>query len=109
MREHAKAQRRDDGAKTAKSVLVRIFVSSWLLLAAPRTALACPVCFGNSDSPMAIATNNGILFMLGIVAVVLSAFATFFIPLIRRANRVADETRRADAGGLASSEGTAQC
>jgi len=34
------------------------------LLAAPRAALACPVCFGNSDSPMAIATNMGIIAML---------------------------------------------
>ena len=38
------------------------------LLAAPRAALACPVCFGNSDSPMAIAMNMGIFMMLVVVA-----------------------------------------
>ena len=87
---------------------MRVFVFASLLLVA-RPALACPVCFGNSDAPMAHATNAGILFMLGIVAVVLCGFASFFIHLIRRANRVAAETARADAAGLSPSEGTAQC
>jgi hypothetical protein len=61
------------------------------LLAAPRAALACPVCFGNSDSPMAIATNMGIIAMLVVVAGVLSGFASFFIYLMRRARRVAEQ------------------
>ena len=61
------------------------------LLAAPRAALACPVCFGNSDSPLAIATNMGIIAMLVVVAGVLGGFATFFIYLNRRARRVADQ------------------
>ena len=80
------------------------------LLAAPRIALACPVCFGNSDAPMAKATNTGIIFMLVIVGVMLTAFASFFIYLIRRANRVAvDAAPAAEAARLAPSEGTAQC
>ena len=49
-------------------------------------AMACPVCFGQSDSPMAQATNMGIIFMLVVVAVVLVGFASFFVHLIRRAN-----------------------
>jgi len=59
------------------------------LLAAPRAALACPVCFGNSDSPMAIAMNMGIFMMLIVVAGMLAAFAYFFIYLMRRAKLVA--------------------
>jgi hypothetical protein len=59
------------------------------LLAAPRAALACPVCFGNSDSPLAIATNMGIIAMLVVVAGMIGAFATFFIYLNRRAKRMA--------------------
>ena len=59
------------------------------VLAAPRAALACPVCFGNSDSPLAIATNMGIIAMLVVVAGMVGAFATFFIYLNRRAKRVA--------------------
>ena len=69
--------------------LFRVFVFSWLLFAAPRAALACPVCFGNSDSPLAIATNMGIIAMLVVVAGMIGAFATFFIYLNRRAKRVA--------------------
>ena len=80
-----------------------------VVLAAPRVALACPVCFGNSDAPMAHATNTGIIFMLAIVGVVLTGFASFFIYLIRRANRAAVEAAAADAARLAPSEGTAQC
>jgi hypothetical protein len=60
----------------------------FLTLAAPRAALACPVCFGQSDSPMASATNAGIWLMLGVVAVMLSGFASFFIYLSRRMKRV---------------------
>jgi hypothetical protein len=65
------------------------------VLAAPRAALACPVCFGNSDSPLAVATNMGIIAMLVVVAGMIGAFATFFIYLNRRAKRVA-----AQAGNL---------
>ena len=68
-----------------------------MLLAAPRAALACPVCFGDSNSPMAIATNMGIIAMLVVVAGMIGAFASFFIYLNRRAKRVAAQ------------EGTAQC
>jgi hypothetical protein len=56
---------------------------------APRAAMACPVCFGNSDSPLAAATNMGIIAMLVVVAGMIGAFATFFIYLNRRAKRVA--------------------
>ena len=65
------------------------------LLAAPRAALACPVCFGNSDSPLAIATNMGIIAMLVIVAGMIGAFASFLIYLNRRAKRVAAQERTA--------------
>ena len=68
------------------------------MLAAPRVALACPVCFGDNDSPMAVAMNMGILAMLIVVAGVLGAFATFFIYLIRRANQL---ERSAEAGATA--------
>ena len=68
-----------------------------LLLAAPRAAFACPVCFGQNDSPMALAINMGIIAMLVVVAGVLGAFASFFIYLMRRAKRVAAQ------------EGIAQC
>ena len=71
--------------------------------------MACPVCFGDSNEPMAIATNYGIWFMLGIVAIMLSAFASFFIYLMRRAKIAAQTSDPApDAGPyVRSQEGTA--
>jgi len=56
-----------------------------LLVGAPRVALACPVCFGQSDSPMAKGVNSGIFFLLAVIGGVLVAFASFFVYLARRA------------------------
>jgi len=92
-----------------RAIRLRALVACLAIALAPRAALACPVCFGDSNAPMAIATNTGILFMLGIVVVVLCGFASFFVHLIRRANRAAAEAAGADGGGLSPSEGTAQC
>jgi hypothetical protein len=58
--------------------------------------LACAVCFGQSDSPMAVGTNMGIFLMLGVTAAVLSGFAAFMVYLVRRA-RLA-ESQQAAAG-----------
>jgi hypothetical protein len=70
-----------------------------LVLAAPRAALACPVCFGQNDSPLAWAVNVGVFVMLGFVVVVLTAFASFMVYLARRARRFASTPQ----------EGIAQC
>jgi len=53
--------------------------------------LACSVCFGQSDSPLAQGTNMAIFFMLGVTGVMLASFAGFFIYLIRRKRLVADD------------------
>ena len=93
-----------------RNTLITLFV-----LAAPRAALACPVCFGQNDSPMARAANLSIFAMLVVVAGVLAGFASFFIYLIRRALLVAGEASGPAAAGrrvLRGSnpqEGTAQC
>jgi hypothetical protein len=76
-------------ARTIQDRVFRGVLAVWLIVAAPRAALACPVCFGNSDSPLAVATNMGIIAMLVVVAGMIGAFATFFIYLNRRAKRVA--------------------
>jgi hypothetical protein len=55
-----------------------------LMLAMPRVTWACPVCFGDPNSPMAIGASWGILVLLGITAGLLSAFAGFFLYLIKR-------------------------
>jgi hypothetical protein len=53
--------------------------------------LACSVCFGQSDSPLAQGTNMAIFFMLGVTGVMLASFAGFFIYLIRRKRLSADD------------------
>ena len=88
-----------------------------MMVAAPSAALACPVCFGQSDAPMARATNLGILAMLVVVVGMLASFAAFFIYLNRRARLVAESndlntgTGPAEPGHYVSDpqEGTAQC
>jgi hypothetical protein len=68
------------------------------VLAVPRVALACPVCFGQSDSPMAWGTRMGVFFMLGVTVSVLAAFGCFFIYLMRRAKLAPDDENPGDTG-----------
>lgn len=70
---------------------VQRVVSTAAILVAPRAAFACPVCFGQNDTPMAKAMNLGILAMLIVVAGILVSFASFFVVLARRA-RLAEES-----------------
>jgi hypothetical protein len=65
-----------------------LFTALTLVLASPALALACPVCFGQSDSPMARGMNLGVLTLLGVTLTVLGAFGAFFIHLMRRARLV---------------------
>jgi len=86
---------------------------TFAMLMAPRVALACPVCFGQSDSPLAKAMNLGILAMLVVVAGMLASFASFFIYLSRRA-RLADQlpaesSQGSILEGADPQERTAQC
>jgi hypothetical protein len=86
-----------------------------VMLAVPRAVLACPVCFGQNDSPLAGAINNGVIAMLGVVVVVLSGFAAFIVHLNRRARLVAageSGPTQIEGSRVSSStpqEGTAQC
>jgi hypothetical protein len=50
--------------------------------------LACSVCFGASDSPLAKGANMGIFFMLGVTFFVLAGFGSFIVYLIRRQGTV---------------------
>ena len=62
------------------------------LILTPRLALACPVCFGQSDSPLAQGVNMGVLFLLGTITAVLIGFASFMVYLARRAKVFAPAT-----------------
>jgi len=56
-------------------------------VAAPN-ALACSVCFGQSDSKMAEGMNMGILALLGVITTVLFGVASFFVFVARREARL---------------------
>ena len=62
-----------------------------VLTAVPRAALACPICFGQNDSPMSSGISYGIFVMLGIIAVLWVAFGSFFIYLWRRGRLAAGD------------------
>jgi len=87
---------------------LRVLLAGAVFASVPRAALACPVCFGDSNAPMAVATNLGIMAMLVVVVGVLGAFASFIIYLIRRQKLAAamEQSRPADAG-YREGEGTA--
>jgi len=101
--------------------MIRKILTSALVVAVPRAAFACPVCFGQTDSPLASATNMGILVMLGVVGAVLTGFATFIIHLNRRARHAAGAPTEMSQSGQADlkvrstydspapQEGIAQC
>ncbi len=63
----------------------RLTCTTAALLALPRLASACPVCFGAADGAMLRGSNMGIFVLLMVTLVVLGAFAAFFAVLARRA------------------------
>lgn len=81
---------------------------SWVGVAIAFTLLssgvahACPVCFGDPDSPMVHGMNNGILALLGVVAVVQGGFVALFISIWRRGKRLQErkDSFRIIKGGI---------
>jgi hypothetical protein len=71
---------------------MRTLLLALLLLAAPRVALACPVCFGQNDTPMGNAVKAGVIMMLVLVGLVLTGFGAFIVQLNRRARALARES-----------------
>ncbi len=55
-----------------------------LTIGATAPAMACPVCFGASDSPMAAGMNNGIFFLLAVIGMVQVGFVALFVSFRRR-------------------------
>jgi hypothetical protein len=49
------------------------------------SAHACAMCYGKTDSPLAVAMNWGIFSLMAVVVSVLGTIASFFIYLARRA------------------------
>ena len=71
---------------TASSAIRYLLSAIYLLPAIP--AWACPVCFGNPDSPLTKGTSNGILFLLAIIGLVQIGFIALFVTFWRRARAI---------------------
>ena len=56
-----------------------------VLLACATLASACPVCYGNQQTPLTKSASNGILFLLGIVGSVQIGFVALFVSFWKRA------------------------
>ena len=63
--------------RTATALMAALFMT-------PRLTWACPVCSGDPNSPMAIGASWSMLVLLGITAGMFSAFAGFFLYLMKR-------------------------
>ena len=86
-------KKRDDGSRadgpcppsTVHRQLLLTAAITALAMLAPIAAHACPVCFGDPNSPMTKGTSNGVLFLLGIVGFVQLGFVALFFSFWRRA------------------------
>ena len=74
----------------SKTVAVALVTVAFL--AAPRIALACPVCFGNANSAQSKGMQAGILALLGVTVVMLASIAGFFFIYLRRRMRMFEES-----------------
>ena len=54
----------------------------------PTPASACAVCFGDPESQIAKGASWSVIALLGIVMIVLTGFAAFFVFIAKRAREV---------------------
>jgi hypothetical protein len=92
--------RRDRQPRTDHRQLV--LIALLVALAIPSIAHACPVCFGDPNSPMTKSTTNAVWFLLGIVGFVEIGFVALFVTFWRRARAMKNfrEQFHVIAGGV---------
>jgi hypothetical protein len=71
---------------------MRVAVTTMMLIALPKLALACPVCFGNPNSAQTKGAQAGILALLIVTVAMLSSIAGFFFVYLRRRIRMFEES-----------------
>ena len=75
--------------KIRKLILLGLATLAMLVVAAGSTA--CPVCFGDSDEPIAKGIEASVIFMVAVTYGLLSTGVLAFFLLRRRARRLATE------------------
>ena len=78
---------RDAGPRPLSTVNrpLAVMVVLMLVTVIAPIANACPVCFGDPNSPLVKGTSNGVMFLLGIVGFVQLGFVALFYSFWRRA------------------------
>ena len=79
----------------------QLILITMTILLVPAVLSACPVCYGNPDSPMTKSSNNAILFMIGVIGFVQIGFIAMFWSFWRRAKamrRLRESFRLVDGG-----------
>ena len=71
---------------------IAIALATAALVAVPRLALACPVCFGNADSAQTKGVQAGIIALLAVTVAMLASIAGFFFIYLRRRIRMFEES-----------------
>jgi hypothetical protein len=71
---------------------MRTALATVVFLAIPKLALACPVCFGNPNSPQTRALQTGILALLIVTVAMLASIAGFFFIYLRRRIKMVEES-----------------
>src|SRR5918994_1402383 len=79
--------RKDQEARRMKIALATV-----VLLAIPKLVLACPVCFGNPNSPQTKAAQAGILALLMVTVAMLASIGRFFFICLRRRIKMVEES-----------------
>ena len=74
---------RSGASRLRRLRMTTILVALALILAAT-VASACPVCYGNQQTPLNKSASNGILFLLGIVGSVQIGFVALFVSFWKR-------------------------
>ena len=84
-----------------KRAIMLVATFAIVTVCAAQPAMACPVCFGATDSPMAEGVNNGILVLLGVIGSVQVGFVALFVGIRRRGNHLEknEESLEAINGG----------
>jgi hypothetical protein len=67
----------------ARTTVARTLAAA-VVLTLPRGVFACAACYGQSDSPLAVGMNWGIMALLGVILSVLSGIVVFFVHVGRR-------------------------
>jgi hypothetical protein len=67
---------------------MRCVVATIVIVLVPSIAAACPVCYGDPNSPMVKGANNGVWVLLGIIAFVQIGFVALFWSFWKKAQQL---------------------